>query len=200
MKTLVRPAAPGDLDAAADALSAAFADYPWTRYVIPEDGYAERLHTLQHLYLRHALRHGIVAVTDPAGGVIALLPPDAPEPDAGTIRQIIALHGDRIGRVGDDGSAPPADDPGSGRPAAWRLETLGVHPDRQGGGLGGALVRFALDAAARRGAHEIELETSDPRNVRLYERFGFATVAHPASAGSERSDVPPVWRMRTAGI
>ena len=31
-----------DLPAAA-TLAAAFADYPWTRYVIPEDDHAERL-------------------------------------------------------------------------------------------------------------------------------------------------------------
>lgn len=188
-----------DLPVAADTLAAAFAEYPWTRYVIPEDDYAGRLRALQLLYLEHARQHGIVGVTDSVDGVIALLPPDAPDPGAGTVQDIIALHGDRIGRLGHGEGAPPTGDPGAGRPAAWRLETLGVHPDRQGDGLGGALVRFGLDTAARRGAREIVLETSDPRNVRLYERHGFSTIAHSAASDPERSDVPPVWRMRAAG-
>ena len=60
------------------------------------------------LYLRHALRHGLVGVTDPVDGVVAFLPPDAPEPDAG----VVLLHerfgfttlSDPTGR----GDGPPA--------------------------------------------------------------------------------------------
>ncbi|KAA0918610.1 GNAT family N-acetyltransferase [Dietzia sp. ANT_WB102] len=179
------------LPLAADTLAAAFADYPWTRYVIPDDDYAERLRALQYLYLRHAHQHGIVGVTDSADGVIALLPPDAPEPDAETVRQIIALHGDRLDRLGQGESGPPAEESEPGRPGTWRLETLGVHPTRQGSGLGGALVTFGLDTAAQRGARNVVLETSDPRNVQLYQRYGFSTVAC-----SERPDGPSVWSMR----
>ena len=191
MSTHVRSAAPTDLAGAADTLAAAFADYPWTRYVIPDDGYAERLRRIQFLYLRHSLQHGIVGVTDPAGGVIALLPPDAPEPDPATVQEIIALHGDRADRLAPGDSAPTAAESETSAPAPWRLETLGVRPDRQGAGLGSALVRFGLEAAARHAAHAIALDTSDPRNVRLYERFGFATVAHSEVPGG-----PPVWVMR----
>ena len=173
-----------DLDAAADMLAEAFEGYPWTRHVLPEEGYEERLRALQLLYLRYAQAHGIVVVTDAADGVIALLPPDAPEPDDDMVEQIVALHGDRLDRL--DQAPSPSD--------AWRLETLGVRPASQGHGVAGALLGFALAAIAESGASEVRLETSDPRNVRLYERHGFRVVSH-----SEPAEGPQLWRM-TAGV
>lgn len=55
----IRPAVVGDLDTAADLLAEAFADYPWTRWSIPADGYSCRLRELQRLYLSFALRDGV---------------------------------------------------------------------------------------------------------------------------------------------
>ncbi|WP_309233962.1 hypothetical protein [Dietzia sp. SYD-A1] len=107
-----------------------FEHYPWTRHVIPEEGYGERLLALQELCPAHAHRHGFVAVTGNLDGVIALLPPDAPDPDVTAVEQIVALHGDRIGR----------------------------------------------------------LETSDLRNVTLYERHGFSVTGR-----RDHPDGPPVW-------
>lgn len=175
-----RLAAPDDLAPAAETLAQAFAHYPWTRHVIPEDGYAERLLTLQHLYLSHAHRHGMVAVTAGRDGVIALLPPDAPDPDDAAVEQIVALHGDRIGRL-TSGSTPND---------GWTLETLGVRPAAQGRRLGSALLGFALDEAGRRGARTVGLETSDERNVRLYERHGFHVTGR-----RDHPEGPPVWHM-----
>ncbi|MCK8478288.1 GNAT family N-acetyltransferase [Microbacterium aurugineum] len=179
----VRRATTADLGAAADTLAEAFEGYPWTRHVLPEDDYEERLRALQLLYLRYAQAHGIVAVTDACDGVIALLPPDAPEPDDDMVEQIVALHGDRLDRL----AQPPAPSD------AWKLETLGVRPASQGRGIAAALLEFALAVIAERGAREVCLETSDPRNVRLYARHGFRVVSH-----SESAEDPPIWHMSAA--
>lgn len=104
-----------DLDCAADTLADAFEDYRWTRHVLPEDDYLTRLRALQRLYPGYAHEHGIVAVTDNCGGVIALLAPDAPDPEPEMIEQVVSLHGDRIDRLGH--SVPQV--------GVWRLETLG---------------------------------------------------------------------------
>ncbi|MEH6821249.1 MAG: GNAT family N-acetyltransferase [Dietzia psychralcaliphila] len=175
-----RLASADDLAPAAETLAQAFAHYPWTRHVIPEEGYDERLLALQHLYLAHAHQNGIVAVTRDRDGVIALLPPDAPEPGDAAVEQIVALHGDRIGRLTNE--ATPHD--------GWTLETLGVRPAAQGRRLGSALLGFALDEAGRRGARTVRLETSDERNVRLYERHGFHV-----SGRLDHPEGPPVWLM-----
>lgn len=169
-----------DIDAAARTLAAAFEDYAWTRYVIPGTDYRSRLLALQELYLDYAHQHGIVGVTSTRDGVIALVPPSPPKPEAETVQRIIDLHGDRIDRVAS--SESPAD--------AWRLETLGVSPEHQGKGRASALLAFGLEAVRTCGGSSVSLETSEHRNVRLYERFGFRVVREAA-----QSDRPPVWAM-----
>lgn len=178
--THVWHAQPADLAAAADTLTAAFEHYPWTRHVLPESDYSGRLRALQHLYLGYAHEHGIVAVAGDGDGVIALLPPDAPDPAPAMVEEVVALHGDRIGRLDQD---PPPE-------GAWRLETLGVRPERQGQGIASALIGFALSEVRARGGGAVALDTSDPCNVRLYERHGFCVTAH-----SDVGDGPPVWKM-----
>ncbi|PPG26717.1 N-acetyltransferase [Pseudoclavibacter sp. RFBG4] len=171
-----------DLDAAADTLAEAFEHYPWTRWVVPERGYSERLQQLQRIYLKYAYHHGFVGVVADLSGVVAVLPPDAPAPGDEVVAQIVALHAERIERISASTSTPDT--------RAWSLETLGVRPDAQGHGLGGELVRFALQEASRRGARTMRLETSDERNVRLYERCGFRVTRH-----LDQEHAPMLWSL-----
>ncbi|MFC1473900.1 GNAT family N-acetyltransferase [Rhodococcus qingshengii] len=179
----IRIATTDDLILAADTLAAAFADYPWTRWVIPEESYTARLQELQHLYLQHAHRHGVVFLADDYAGVAALLPADAPMPADETMARIIDLYADRINRLS----------PGEPTPGSWTLETLGVHPHKQGHGIGGRLIERAVEEVGARNAPVLALETSDLRNVRLYERHGFRISSHSA-----HSDGPEVWSMINA--
>ena len=57
----------------------------------------------------------------------------------------------------------------------WYLLIVGVSPATQGGGLGSALVADGL-AMADAEHQRVYLETSAPRNLPFYERFGFRTV------------------------
>jgi ribosomal protein S18 acetylase RimI-like enzyme len=71
----------------------------------------------------------------------------------------------------------------------WYLPMIGVVPERQGQGLGSALLRLAL---ARCDADRLPayLESTNPANVPLYERHGFRVV------GSIRSSsCPPLTPM-----
>ena len=75
--------------------------------------------------------------------------------------------------------------PGAGQPAAlavleqhpdhMMIWSLAVLPDRQGQGLGRALLRFAEDRARAAGLPELRLFTNAlmARNLRLYARAGF---------------------------
>ena len=94
--TRVRRAAAADIPPAARVLGCAFDEYPWTRWSIPADGYAQRLEGLQEIYLRHALRCGLVLVTEDVDGVVALLPPDAPAPPDVDQARIAELLGERL--------------------------------------------------------------------------------------------------------
>lgn len=182
---LVRRAAAADLDAAARVLAAAFDDYPWTRWSIPEDGYAGRLERLQRLYLGYALDHGMVLVDEEVRAVAAFLPPDVPPPSEEMQKQVAELHGPRLSALASASLPEPP-------PHSWNLATLGVHPDHQGGGLGSRLTAAGLavvdaDPAASGGT---ALETSDERNVRLYRRLGFTVTAETVI-----TDGPTVYSM-----
>jgi len=76
------------------------------------------------------------------------------------------------------------------RPAEphWHLDIVGVSPDRQGLGIGSALVRSGLAEADSAGVPAF-LVTSDAPNVPFYEHFGFAVT--------EEFDIGPVhgWAM-----
>ena len=75
----------------------------------------------------------------------------------------------------------------------WYLPLIGVDPARQGKGYGAALMRHALAACDRDGMPAY-LESTNPRNVPLYERHGFALLG-TIQAGSS----PPIFPMlRTA--
>jgi ribosomal protein S18 acetylase RimI-like enzyme len=72
----------------------------------------------------------------------------------------------------------------------WYLFSLGTLPERQGQGVGTALLRSMLAHVDERG-EPAYLESSKERNVPLYSRFGFEVIDELPS----RSGSPPIWRM-----
>ncbi|RBQ18598.1 GNAT family N-acetyltransferase [Spongiactinospora rosea] len=187
MRHHVRPARSSDLAPAAGVLAEAFAEHAWTRWVLPADGYAERLEEMQRLYLTHALAHGLVLVDEQVRAVAAFLPPDAPEPAAPIRQRLAELYGSRLTALAE--LALPDAPAGS-----WALETVGVRPAHQGTGLGTAVTSEGLSMIDERG-EAVALRTSDERNVRLYERLGFTIVAT-----TEIPDGPIVYSMVRAAV
>jgi GNAT superfamily N-acetyltransferase len=59
----------------------------------------------------------------------------------------------------------------------WRLDLLGTLPEYRGRGLARALLDRQLHRCDQDGA-AVWLEATDPVNPKIYERFGFRTVAH----------------------
>ncbi len=57
----------------------------------------------------------------------------------------------------------------------WYLPLIGVDPAHCGQGYGGALMSGALERCDRDGVTAY-LESTNPRNITLYERHGFARV------------------------
>jgi ribosomal protein S18 acetylase RimI-like enzyme len=75
----------------------------------------------------------------------------------------------------------------------WYLGVLGVAPEAQGRGLGGALMRPILERADAERL-PVTLETTRAANVEVYRRFGFEVTANE----SLPPDGPPFWTMRRA--
>jgi ribosomal protein S18 acetylase RimI-like enzyme len=65
----------------------------------------------------------------------------------------------------------------------WYLPLLGVDPAHQNKGVGGALLRHVTDRCDRDGVLAY-LESSNPRNIPLYERHGFEILGRAQSGRS----------------
>jgi ribosomal protein S18 acetylase RimI-like enzyme len=76
----------------------------------------------------------------------------------------------------------------------WYLPMIGVDPKAQGKGLGAALMHHAVTRCDRDQALAY-LETANPRNIPLYERFGFEAMA-PFQIGAAPRMTPMLRRPR----
>lgn len=70
----------------------------------------------------------------------------------------------------------------------WYLPMIGVDPAHQNKGVGAALLRHTLERCDREGLPAY-LESTNPRNVSLYQRHGFAALGE-IRAGSSPIVVP----------
>jgi len=165
----VRDATAADVPAVAGVLARAFDDYPWTRWSVPADRYRQRLEELQAIYLGHAVDCGLVVVDENGQGVAAFVPPDAPELSPDRQQRVGELLGDRLEML-------MATHLPSRPSASWDLATIGVEPDSWGMGIASAILTEGLRRMDSLG-HAVSLETSDPRNVALYRRFGFGVIS-----------------------
>lgn len=76
----------------------------------------------------------------------------------------------------------------------WYLPMIGVDTFRQSKGIGSALMKYALDICDRE-QKAAYLESSNPRNIPLYERHGFE-VAGTIQVGSSPPVTPMVRKAR----
>ena len=80
----------------------------------------------------------------------------------------------------------------------WYLPLIGIDPKHQGKGLGGALLDHALKICDRDGALAY-LESSNPRNVPLYQRHGFEILGQ-IQFGSSPTLVPMLRRPQQRSL
>jgi ribosomal protein S18 acetylase RimI-like enzyme len=192
----VRRGTPDDVPRLARLFTAVFANDPVFRW-LTRAGRARHA-ALERFFLRvlrtRTLPHGETWLTANGLAAAAWVPPYSPlsSPslldDLSMLPTILRLTGlARLPR-GAAMAASMAD----AQPAepCFYLAFIGVAPRLQGTGLGSLLLERTLMRvdASRAGAY---LENSNPRNLRLYERAGFA-VTHEIVA---RRDAPPLFAM-----
>lgn len=178
-----------DAPSAATTLSQAFENYPWTNWTVAADNRADRIRRIQELCLVHiAIPFGVVLVNGTHTAVLAATKPGASEKISHQV------WGDIRAAMGNSPSQDfPLELPDPELEDSWSLATIGVSPEAQGQGLGTRIIKHflqTLDDAAQSPV-PIHLETSDPLNVKLYERLGFRVYATTAS-----SNTPTVWSMQ----
>jgi ribosomal protein S18 acetylase RimI-like enzyme len=187
-------ARPQDHDAIVRVLVRAFDADPVANYLLRHD--AHRVHAFElcfGAFLRHVtMPHGETWIADGGAGAALWTPPG--RWDVG-LRKTLAMGPSLLRSVGLSrartmGAAANRVQRKHPSTPHFYLFAIGVDPDRQGRGIGGAL----LGAVLRRCDAErvpAYLEASTPNNRRLYERHGFRATEEVTMA----PDAPPVWLM-----
>ncbi|MFN3232949.1 MAG: GNAT family N-acetyltransferase [Alphaproteobacteria bacterium] len=163
--------AQADRDAVFKTLTLAFAGDPATRFLYPEpERYLKYQADSLELFGGKAFDEGTAYAIDDMGGVALWLPPGV-QADGEVLADYMkkTTHPDRVDEA--FGALGVMDDYHPKEPH-WYLAVLGVDPSRQGGGLGGKLLTHML-ARVDEERLPAYLESSNPRNVSLYLRFGF---------------------------
>jgi ribosomal protein S18 acetylase RimI-like enzyme len=134
-----------------------------------------------------AFEHGTAHYVEGFTGAALWLPPDV-LPDEEALGSLLLrtvseeIHDEVFAVLEQMGSYHPTE-------PHWYLPLIGVDPAHQGKGYGSALLRHALASCDRN--HQIAyLESSNPRNIPLYERHGFKLLGE-IQAGSS----PPIFPM-----
>lgn len=209
----VRALRPDGLDAAADVLARGFAQEPGNVALLPDPATrASALRTATHLELGWVVPLGsvhVATVDGVVGGVAVWHPPGR---GAGSIRglaralaqEMPALPG-LLRPYSHKASVLLRNSPQAvplvlarrravARASAgptWHLAFLATAPEYRGRGLARQLLERQLARCDEDGV-AAWLETTDPVNPPIYEKFGFATVRHIDQAAW----LPGVWVMR----
>ena len=184
-------------DRACVALARAFFDYNLMVYAAPDA--SRRSSGVTALYgaiLRYCYCWGEVYVTRDGSGAACWLPPERVhstlirQARAGMLQLPFRFGLSAFGRLlAYDAMTKKLHHAHAPMPH-WYLAAIGVEPQRQGQGVGGALMQPVL-ARADAASTACYLDTHREENVRLYERHGFDVVC--------RADVPghrvPIWAM-----
>lgn len=187
----MRPATAEDVGRLKTVLAEAFLDDPVFAWLMPKDG--KRLAQLRRYFgldLGHyALPHGLVWTTNDLIGAALTLPPGKWRVPPLTTLMHGSAFGVRLPRAARMGATMEWRHAHEIRGPHYYVRDIGVHPDMQGRGLGGALMRPTLDRCDREGVSAY-IEASSERSAALYERLGFQHTKELHVGGS-----PPLWLM-----
>lgn len=192
----VRPARPGDVDQLSRTLAAAFANDPVFCHLLPPGVQArdERVRRIFVVDGSRSLAHAGLWTTAEGDAAAVWFPPDHWRPstrqDLRETPAWLRIGGRQARRFMQLRSALYAHH--RELPPHWYLLYIGTRPERQGQGLGSALLQSVLDRcdADRVPAY---LEASCERNAVLYRRHGFVDQGTlPLPPGCP--PMTPMWR------
>jgi GNAT superfamily N-acetyltransferase len=185
---IIKTATASDEAAVIAVVVLAFSADPAARWTWPDpQQYLRHFPSFVRAFGGKALAHGSAYYVDGYAGAALWLPPDVhPEEDA----LITLLQRTASEPMRQDGFAV-FEQMGCYHPREphWYLPLIGVDPFQQGKGYGSALLQHALLPCDR--DHTLAyLESSNPKNIPLYERHGFALLG-TVQVGTS----PPIFPM-----
>lgn len=170
----IRTARESEIPAVVSTVVAAFITDPMGRFAwrTPHD-YFHGMALATREFGGGSFEHDTADVSADLGGAALWLPPGV-HPNGEGLEQVFRdtaepAHLDDLLETFEQMDRYHPDEP------LWYLPLVGVEPHAQGSGIGGALMRHAAERCDRDGALAY-LESSNPRNVSLYERHGFEAM------------------------
>ena len=191
----VRSAKEQDKKAVIDVITLAFSTDPMARWAYPDPAtYLAAMPETIKAFGGNGFAHGTVHLADDGAAAAMWLPPGV-ESDSERLAQLSEQYSppDRLPEMMQVFEQMGAYHP---HEPCWFLPLIGVDPARQGQGYGSALLRHALEQCDRDNVPAY-LESSNPRNVPLYERHGFQALGS-IQAGSSPTVVPMLRRPHKA--
>ncbi|MEV8551272.1 GNAT family N-acetyltransferase [Streptomyces glaucescens] len=197
MGVAIRTAGESDRELVVRLLDESFREDPVSRWVFPGGAYLARTHhKLMAAFTDIVLAAGWVDVTEDDSAcalwlrVAAADPAGAGPDDDGPaqVRAAVDPANERVELIGRlTAGIHPADR------AHDYLWMIGVAPQRQGEGLGTALMTQVLDRCDREG-RPAYLEASNTGSRRLYERLGFTVMTDRVLTLPDGPTMWPMWR------
>lgn len=176
-----RVAGERDIVTAGRVLGAGFADDPVMQWVFADAGAKAIAKLFEFMAVEVYEPLGGTYVADDGGGAAAWTPPD-PEPWSDErggrfgAAMLAVASPDDMARLGVLNEIMQEHHP---KESHWYLSAIAVDPSRRGQGIGTQLLDATIGLVDAAGLPAY-LESSNPRNVSLYERFGFRTTAELA--------------------
>ncbi|MCH8063750.1 MAG: GNAT family N-acetyltransferase [Chloroflexi bacterium] len=165
---------PSEVERAIDVIVLAFGADPLFRYVYPEAGqYLKYSPDVVRAFCGGAFEHGTAFYVQDFLGAALWLPPDV-HPDEDAMGELLQRtipeqnQEDFFALFEQMGSYHP-DEP------HWYLPLIGVDPAQQNKGYGSELLKHSL-VECDLGNKLAYLESTNPRNIPLYERHGFEVL------------------------
>ena len=183
----------GDQQAVVAVITLAFSTDPMARWTFPDPAtYLSVLPEMVRAFGEKGFAHGAAHLAGGGAAADIWLPPDV-HPDRERLTALFEQHapGERqadLQRVFAEMERHHPSEP------CWYLPLIGVDPTCQGRGYGSALLRHALEGCDRDGTPAY-LESSNPRNIPLYQRHGFEIIGS-IQAGTSPAVVPMLRRRR----
>ena len=189
----VRSATEQDQQAVVDVITLAFSTDPMARWAYPNAAtYLSAMPHTVRAFGGNGFAHGTVHLVDGGAAAAMWLPPGV-HPDSERLAALSEQHTPQE-RLTDMIQVFEQMERYHPSEPCWYLPLIGVDPACQGRGHGSALLRFALAECVGDEAPAY-LESSNPRNIPLYERHGFEIIGR-IQAGTSPMIVPMLRRPR----
>jgi GNAT superfamily N-acetyltransferase len=175
-------------EAATSVITLAFSTDPVARWMYPDpDQYLESFPKFIRAFAGRSFEDGTAYLAPDFAGAALWLKPEA-EPDEDSL---IGLFWESTSSEVQKDLFPMFEQMDAFHPKGphWYLPMIGVEPSRQGRGVGSALMQHSLASCDSDGLPAY-LESTNPKNIPLYQRFGFEQI------GVIRpGDAPPLFPM-----